>query len=216
MRGVFITAIDTGVGKTFLGITITKILTKKGIIVHVRKPVESGYQPQLIHQFEDDATLLQQAADEYEPLTTVCPWRLSAPISPERAGIIAGIYLTLTDLVNACYQEVKSKNFLLVEGAGGFLSPLAPRVLNADLAVALGLPLILVVADRLGCINHTLLTIEAINRRRLKLAAVFLNQYDNQTNIHGMDNATDLSNWLGSKIFRITDINELVDIINTI
>lgn len=204
MRGVFITGTDTGVGKTFFGVLLTKLLIKHGIVVRPRKPIESG----CLNFSPNDASLLQNAAGNQEALTTICPWQLALPISPERAGIIAGIHLTLTDLVRACQTDIKAGDFLLVEGAGGLLTPLAPKVLNADLAVALGLPLILVVADRLGCINHALLNLEAIRQRGLDLAAVILNRWGSN-HAPDMDNAADLSKWLGVKIFCLDDCHHI-------
>ncbi len=88
---------------------------------------------------------------------------------------------------------------VLVEGAGGFYSPLAPGVLNADLAAALPLPVLLVAADRLGAISHTLLTVEAIKRRGLALVGVVLNQVDPASDPR-MNNPADLSRWLGRPV----------------
>jgi dethiobiotin synthetase len=94
---------------------------------------------------------------------------------------------------------VTETDFLLVEGAGGFYSPLAAGVLNADLAVALSLPVLLVTADRLGTIGHTLLAVEAIKRRGLTLAGVVLNQVAPAVDPQ-MDNAAELSRWLGEPV----------------
>ncbi|MCX7095720.1 MAG: AAA family ATPase [Methylobacter sp.] len=94
-------------------------------------------------------------------------------------------------------------DFLLVEGAGGLYSPLASDALNADLAAALSLPVLLVAADRLGTIGHTLMAVEAIRQRGLTLAGVVLNRFGP----HGdplMDNVTDLSRWLGQPVL-VTD-----------
>ena len=91
----------------------------------------------------------------------------------------------------------------MVEGAGGFYSPLASGALNADLAAALSLPVLLVAADRLGTIGHTLMTVDAIKRRGLTLAGVVLNRLDPYGDPL-MDNATDLSRWLGQPVI-VTD-----------
>ncbi|CAK0773453.1 ATP-dependent dethiobiotin synthetase BioD [Gammaproteobacteria bacterium] len=204
--GLFITATDTGVGKTAVGAVLIRHLTAWGKIVRPRKPVESGCQRLVTGLLPADAARLQQAAGRRESLERICPWPLEAPISPERAGCLAGFNLTLKDLTAACHAGVEQGDFLLVEGAGGFLSPLAPKVRNAELAVALGLPLVLVIADRLGCINHVLLTVEAIVARGLRLAAVVLNRRG-ATPIPGMDNAADLSTWLGIKIYCLPEIS---------
>ena len=189
MKGVFVTATDTGVGKTAVGAAVAGSLRSQGIVVRVRKPIESGGITPV------DAMALQQAAGRIEPLTHICQWPLLHPLSPERAAFLAGIRLTLSDLTAACSAHVERGDFLLVEGAGGFLSPLAPGVRNAELAVALGLPVLLVVPDRLGCINHALLTVEAVTARGLRIAAIILNRCGAYP-IPGMDNAADLSHWL--------------------
>ena len=97
-------------------------------------------------------------------------------MSPEKAAALVGQSLTLDNVVTVCRQGVSDNDFLLVEGAGGFYSPLASGVLNADLAVALSLPVLLIVPDRLGAINQALLAVEAIKNRGLTLAAVILNE----------------------------------------
>lgn len=192
LQGLFITGTDTGVGKTFFGVWLARELTAHGIRVRVRKPLESG----CVGNFPADAAQLQAAAGSYEPLERICPWPLVPAISPERAALQLGLHLQLTDLTAACSAAVEYNDFLLVEGAGGFFSPLTPGVRNAELAVALGLPIVLIVADRLGCLNHALLTVEAITARQLHLSALILNEY-NRAIIPAMDNHTDLERWLG-------------------
>lgn len=202
-RGVFITGTDTGVGKTRVGMALAHLLTGRGLRVRVRKPVESGclvgpggeLHPQ-------DAMALSQAAGQTESLDRVCPYRLMAALSPERAAALEGTALTLGDLYTACRTDVGDDDFLLVEGAGGFYAPIAHGALNADLAGGLGLPVLVVAADRLGTLNHTLLTIEAIRMRGLALAGVVLSQPLPQTDPQ-MDNAADLERWLQRPVLRL-------------
>lgn len=214
-HGLFITGTDTGVGKTWVGQLVTAALAAEGVPIKVRKPVESGAS-----DGPADARLLNQAAGNPEPLGWVCPYPFDAPLSPQRAARLAGRPLGLTQLVQACRDGVDERDFLLVEGAGGFYSPLCEDGRNADLAVALGLPLLLVVGDRLGCINHALLTLEAIERRGLALQCIVLNRCDgppqssqtgssqietsqtesSQTAEPGMDNAADLAEWTGRPV----------------
>ncbi len=198
--GLFVTATDTGAGKTAVGSALAGCLALRGCTVRVRKPIESGCMPH-----PRDALTLQQAAGHLEPLTHICPWPLAHPIAPERAAQLAGTHLTLTDLTSACHAHVEAGDFLLVEGAGGFLSPLAPGVRNAELAVALGLPVLLVVHDRLGCLNHALLTAEAITIRGLQIAAVVLNRCGSAP-VPEMDNASDLTRWLGQVVYCLPEL----------
>ena len=202
MHGLFITGTDTGVGKTRIGTTLAHCLVERGVRVRARKPVESGCLRGENGLLPQDALALHAAARSTEPLERVCRYRLEAAISPERAAALEGLALNLEQLLAACRAGVSEDDFLLIEGAGGFYSPLAPGVLNADLAAALGLPVLLVAADRLGAINHTLLTVRAIERHGLKLAGLVLNEAVSVTDSR-MDNATDLERWLARPVTRV-------------
>jgi len=202
MRGVFITGTDTGVGKTRVGAALAHLLSGRGLRVRARKPVESGCPIGPDGLLPQDAALLREAAGCNEPLERICRYRLQAPISPERAAELEGLALDLGQLHAACLADVGGDDFLLVEGAGGFYSPLARGALNADLAGGLGLPVLVVAADRLGTLNHTLLTIEAVRMRGLALAGVVLNQPAAQVDPQ-MDNAADLERWLQVPVLRL-------------
>jgi dethiobiotin synthetase len=202
-HGVFVTGTDTGVGKTRVSTALAWLLASRGVDVRVRKPVESGCPEgpdgALLPQ---DASVLRLAAGGRETLDTVCAVRLRAPLSPERAARLEGVVLSVDALAATCLRGVPGDGTLLVEGAGGFLSPVAEHALNADLASRLGLPVVLVAADRLGTINHTLLTVEAVRARGLTVAAVVLSQ-PHPCDEDGMDNAADLSRWLGMPVHRL-------------
>jgi dethiobiotin synthetase len=172
------------------------------VTVRARKPIESGCELRDGRAFPADAAALQAAAASGEALDSICPYPLSAAISPERAARLAGTTITLDLLESACRGGVGESDFLLVEGAGGFLSPLAPDGRVADLAARLKLPILLVVADRLGCLNHALLTIEAIAARGLKRVALVLNRLDPNVAV-GMDNAADLAKWLDRPVISL-------------
>lgn len=199
-NGLFITGTDTGVGKTRVGSAIVHGLVARGIDVRVRKPVESGC-PEVAGELQpQDAASLREAAGGREPLIRVCAFRLRAPLSPERAAAMEGVALPLGAIAAAC-RDGADDGFLVVEGAGGVLSPVADGALNVDLAIALGLPVLLVAADRLGTINHTLLAVEAITRRGLAIAGVVLSAADAvAADAAGMDNAADLARWLGHTV----------------
>ena len=191
MNGLFITGTDTGVGKTVVACALARALVRAGHAVAVRKPVESGCTLRDGTLWPADGAALRRAAGDQETLSTVTPLRLRHALSPERAAHLEGTSLRLYELIAAA-RTGPPDAFYLIEGAGGFLSPLAQDGLNADLAVMLGLPVVIVAADRLGCINHTLLTAEAIEARGLALTAVVVDAVDAPE--HGaMDNCEDLA-----------------------
>ncbi|WP_197513140.1 dethiobiotin synthase [Acidihalobacter aeolianus] len=193
-QGVFVTATDTGTGKTTLAIQLAAALTQRGTRVRARKPVESGCQRSEAGELiPADATALQLAAGGYEPLNQVAPYRLEAAISPARAAAIEGVDLHIEALHRACMKGVEPEDFLLVEGAGGFYSPLASDGLNADLASRLGLPMIILAPDRLGVIGHILLTLEAAKRRGLRVAGVVLNRLPDPDRPAQLDNLAELT-----------------------
>ena len=196
MRGVFITGSDTGVGKTAIGAALAWRLSREGLVVRPRKPVESGCVDREGGAHSGDRETYHAAVDGREPLARIGHYRFRAPLSPERAAALEGRALRLDELVAACREGVDAQDFLLVEGAGGFYSPLTADALNADLAVALGLPVLVVSADRLGAIHQTLLTVEAVIGRGLALAGVVLNQTAPGED-PGMDNGADVARWLG-------------------
>lgn len=202
ISGLFITGSDTGVGKTRVGAALARLLVERGVSLRPRKPVESGCLKVRDKLIPQDAWTLKQAADTPEPIEAICPYPFEPAIAPDRAAQLAGQSLTIADLAEVCTAGATETDFVLVEGAGGFCSPLASDGLNADLAVSLGLPVLVVVADRLGCISHALLTVEAIRRRGLTLAGIVLNQMTAILDPH-MDNAADLTRWLGLPIHRV-------------
>jgi len=199
MQGVFITGTSTGVGKTFIAVKIARQLNLQNIKVIPRKPVESGCTRQREKLIPQDATALKQAASYEGALSEVCPYPFEHPVSPVRAAHLVNKTVTIEQLANAC-RQVSGDGITLIEGAGGFYSPLAEDGLNADLAVALQLPVILVADDRLGTINQVLLSAEAIQRRGLSLLAIVLNAVDEAKN-ELIDNYADLQEHLDCPIF---------------
>lgn len=203
-KGVFVTATDTGVGKTWLGQQLIRALVEQGIDVAPCKPVESGWSANNIEQ--SDAWKLAYAAGKTEQLERICPNHFERAISPVRAALLEGKAITLQQLKQQCLSQLKKPQFLYVEGAGGFYSPLVSDGLNADFAEQLGLPIIIVAEDRLGCINQILLTIEAARQRNLSIIAIFLNKMNN-LEITGMDNKQELENYTDIAI--IDDVKRL-------
>ncbi|MDH5394228.1 MAG: dethiobiotin synthase [Gammaproteobacteria bacterium] len=174
-KGIFITGTSTGVGKTHTAVVLAKSLTSHGVKVIPRKPVESGCDFENDQLIPADATALKHAASYEGLLSDVCPYRFRQCTSPRRAAFLAQQVLTTQQLADVC-RTGADQGFLLVEGAGGFYSPLSEDGLNSDLARELGLPVLLVAQDVLGAINQVLLSAEAIKNNGLELRAVILNQ----------------------------------------
>ena len=192
MNGVFVTGSNTGVGKTTVSVEIIKQLRKKRIVV-VRKPVETDCELVDGGYFPKDAVKLNEACGSGESLSQVCPFCFELEASPEEASLDAGKFLSLEDLVYACNDGV-GENFVFVEGAGGFYSPIADKALNSDLAVQLELPVIIIVKDELGAISQALLTIDAVLSKKLKIAFVVLNELRENTlsNLEALRSYTDV------------------------
>jgi len=200
MHGIFVTGTDTDVGKTYVASLLAAQLVRNDTRVIPKKPVESGCKNIDGELVPADALTLKQAAAFNGDLSTVCAYRFKAALSPVRAAHLENQTISIKQLTQACQHT--GDGFLIIEGAGGFYSPLADDGLNADLAEALQLPILLVAEDRLGCINQILLTVEAISSRGLKLAAVVLNGKDPQEN-SGMNNTEDLRQYIDTPIYTI-------------
>lgn len=201
MKGLFITGTDTNVGKTYISCLIAAELKSRNINVVPRKPIESGCIRQEAELIPQDATALKNSAQYTGSLQQVCPYRFEQAISPQRAALINDKMILIDDLVDACKQGVDTNtDFLLVEGAGGFYSPICENSLNADLAQELGLPVVLIADDRVGCINHILLSAQAIASRNLNLLAVILNQSEVCLEDSRMDNLEDLTKLLSCPV----------------
>ena len=178
IKGLFVTGTDTDVGKTYISATLLKALKQQLPHHHItaRKPIASGCT-QCDQNDEivcEDALQLCQALDGETPLKLLNPYRFIPAVAPTLALQQAGRNITTQDLAQACQSKA---DFTLIEGAGGFLSPISRDGLNKDLAQALGYPILLVVKDQLGCVNHTLLTQSAIQAANLPLYATLLNFY---------------------------------------
>ncbi len=173
--GLFVTGTDTGVGKTFVSCALLTLWRQQGLNPQPRKPVESGCPPgpdALVP--EDGLALVRAAGLDASAIEHVTPWRFPDALAPDQAAARQGVRLTVAELAAACMTDGAAP--LLVEGAGGFYSPLCGDGLNADLAQALDLPVLLVAEDRLGTLNTCLLTLEAMERRGLALAGLVLNR----------------------------------------
>lgn len=168
--GYFITGTDTEVGKTLVSCTLLRRLREAGRPAVAMKPVAAGSALFDGHCRNEDAVALRRLVTPAPPYTRINPYLFDPPIAPHIAAEREGIVIDPA-VIEAHYNDLRRDyDPVLVEGAGGWLVPLGPDTTIADLARRLGLPVILVVAIRLGCINHALLTVESIAARGLPLA----------------------------------------------
>jgi dethiobiotin synthetase len=174
----FITGTDTGVGKTLVTCAIIHYLTQNGVFALGMKPVASGMVLKNNQWYSEDTDAIIQAGRNKLSADLVTPYRFNPPIAPNIAADLENITISWP-LISVSYEEIaRQADSVIVEGAGGFRVPLSEGFDTADLAVQIGLPVILVVGLRLGCINHALLTAEAILSRGLTLAGWVANQID--------------------------------------
>ncbi|NDC53439.1 MAG: dethiobiotin synthase [Planctomycetia bacterium] len=167
-RGIFVTGTDTDVGKTAVATAIVRSLVSAGVRVGVYKPVATGGSA--------DAEALWAAAGRPLSLAAVCPQVFLAPISPPRSARVQGRAVDEQLLGRGIEPWRKGFDMVVVEGAGGLLSPLSDTLSNAALAGRLGLPLVIVDAARLGAIGRTLATATAARALGLALAAIVLSE----------------------------------------
>jgi dethiobiotin synthetase len=170
VNGVFVTGTDTGVGKTLVACALLRRLAADGMSAIGMKPVSAGG--------DEDIEALLGAGTVRADRSLVNPYALKEPIAPHVAAAREGIMIDL-DRIRRCFESLRTMaDRVVVEGVGGFCVPLNDRQDTADLAVLLGLPVVLVVGMRLGCLSHALLTQEAVLSRGLRLAGWVANRID--------------------------------------
>jgi dethiobiotin synthetase len=178
-RGVFITGTDTGVGKTVIAGAAAMLQRIRGLRVGVFKPIATGCRADLrLGLVSPDAEFLAGCAETAYDVRMICPCCYATPAAPFVAARHEHRPVDY-DAISRCYRYVgENSDFVIVEGIGGLLVPVTQKHNVADLAVAFGLPLVIVGRSGLGTINHTLLTLEAARARDLKVAGIVLNRYN--------------------------------------
>ncbi len=174
----FVTGTDTGVGKTCIAAGLLQAANGRGLTTAALKPVAAGCEQTPDGLRNDDALLLQSVVNPALDYEQINPVALEPAIAPHIAALEARRPLSADRLVGYCRGVLGQADFTVVEGAGGWRVPLNPAETLADLARQLNLPVILVVGVRLGCLNHALLTAEAIARDGLPLAGWVANVLD--------------------------------------
>lgn len=174
-KGIFISGTDTGVGKSIVAAAIALSLRNAGLRVAVLKPVTSGAVLLDGRLVSEDAELLRWASECTAPDNDIAPYLLREPLAPSESAAREGVVIELS-LVREAFDRLSvSHDFVIVEGAGGLLVPLAKNLLVADLVIKLSLPLIIVARPNLGTVNHTLMTCECARSRGIEVLGVVIN-----------------------------------------
>ncbi len=178
VRGLFITGTDTDVGKTYVAALVARALVAEGHRVGVYKPAASGCSRREGTPVCDDALALWQAAGSPGSLAEVCPQVFAAPLAPHLAAAAEGKQLEADLLRSGLDVWTERSDVVLVEGAGGLMSPLGEDEFVADLAYDFGFPILVVARNELGAINHVLQTLitAATFRDGLHVAGIVLNE----------------------------------------
>lgn len=177
-RGLMITGTDTGVGKTYVGAIIVRSLRAQGYRVGVYKPVASGCVLKDGSLGFSDAAELWQAAGRPKTLEAVCPQAFLAPLAPHLAAAAEGKSIDRRLLRTGLSHWFPDFDWMIVEGAGGLLSPISDEDYVADLAAEFNYPLVIVAPNRLGVINAVMQTVTVARLHNLRIAGVVLNQLE--------------------------------------
>ena len=178
VKGCFVAGTDTGVGKTLIACALLHRLRERGLKAVGMKPIAAGCERTAEGLINEDVEALRAAGSIVLPREAINVYAFEQPVAPHIAAAAAGVQMTLAAIEQRYAELAALADAVVVEGAGGWLVPLNDADTLADLAVRLGLPVILVVGMRLGCLSHALLTAEAIRSRRVPLTGWVANQVD--------------------------------------
>lgn len=213
-QSYFIIGTDTNVGKTTIASALIQHYSNAGLKAVGMKPIASGcelsqnglWQGELVNE---DVKLLSVASSISAPLALINPYRFLPAIAPHIAAEQAGVAMSLEVIKNAYQKLVAMVDVVVVEGAGGFLVPINDYETLADLALQLNIPVVLVVGMRLGCINHALLTLEAIKARGLTLRGWVANQVEPEMPVFA-ENLVSLQQRISAPCLSVVRWNETV------
>lgn len=177
-RGLFVAGTDTGVGKTLIACALLRGFAARGLRVVALKPVAAGAVRRGGVWHNDDVAQLRAAANVDMPQAVVNPYCFAPAIAPHIAAQASGVKIRMAVIAKNYARLGRNADLVVVEGAGGLLVPLGGSLSAADIPMRLKLPVVLVVGLRLGCLNHALLTVEALQARGLYLAGWIANRID--------------------------------------
>lgn len=182
MKGIFVTATGTEIGKTFVSCLLASTLRNLGIDVGVMKPFASGgllksdgKNKRIISR---DALKLKKASGSLDPLSLINPICFKVPLAPYPASILESRRVSLNKAFDSYQNILNSHAFTIVEGIGGVRVPLAPNFEVADLILKMKLPALVVTSSKLGTINHTLLTLDYLKRKKIGVLGIVLNFFN--------------------------------------
>lgn len=181
---LFLTGTDTGVGKTFVAVQLLRLLRAAGIRCVGMKPICCGDR--------EDARQLLTASTEGVTLEEVNPVWFQSPVAPSVAAEIEHAEIDL-EQIEQCFRALAGRfEIVIVEGVGGWLVPITLNLFVSDLAAQLDVPVLIVAQNRLGCLNHTLLTVQSVRDRGLTIAAIVLNEAGATADLAQSTNETEL------------------------
>ncbi len=177
-KGFFITGTDTGVGKTIVASALLQKINNLGLRTAGMKPVAAGCVQTTAGLRNDDADLLMENMSVSLPYEWVNPYAFEDPVAPHIAALTTSQVIDIKKIMD-CYEQISAvSDCVIVEGAGGWKVPINDRESMADIAVALALPVIIVVSVKLGCLNHAILTYESLLKNEMPLAGWVANMVE--------------------------------------
>ena len=181
-KGFFITGTDTNVGKTLVAASISRTLISQGFSTVAIKPAASGCFIKDNKLYSHDALTLQKySSNKTLSYSSINPFAFKEPIAPHVAAKKNNINLSVSQILSKSQEALTcNADYIIIEGAGGWFTPINDHETMADLAIAYGYPVILVVGIRLGCINHALLTYKCMDNSRIKIAGWIANVIDEE------------------------------------
>ena len=198
MKTLLVTGTDTDVGKTWISCLILRSLRQHQLRVGAYKPACSGATvPTYGERFWHDVEMLTEACVWSGDKQKICPQTFDAAVAPNIAAELEGRHINEQQLAGGAKDWENHADYLLVEGAGGLLCPLSNSKTVADVAVTLAAPIVVVTANKLGMINHTLLTVEVARQKSLRVAAIVVNNATEATTDESQaSNQRQLRHWL--------------------
>lgn len=174
MTGLFICGTDTGVGKTIISSGLIRLARRRGVNCVGIKPVETGCSIEKGVLEPIDGAMLWEASDKTLSLDECAPYRFAMPAAPFRAAAMEDSNLRISDIVEHILTVAEDVDMVIVEGAGGLMTPVEERKLMIDIISDLQFPTLLVARLTLGTINHTVLSIEALRNRNIPVKGIVL------------------------------------------